>query len=584
MHINRKIVLLGLVATLGTTPAVAADKCVNAIAAALAKAAKKNFQAALKGQPATATIDSSKLTKACAAATAPGGYTGCPGLSGCTADTDTSFASYQTCVNCTLKEIANDLPRRTVPALCGNGTKDAREECDPAAAESGCGVGSVCSSAGASACSCTPPCPGFSSFEFTIGQGASSCGGFCSGNATRTCFSDAGCAAEDGGNLGTCAGKACSFSFTPCTMDSDCVDSAAGEVCATNTPTPDGDKSGELTYSDNSTGNLGKGCLYFGGGGNRITPPAPIPDGSTIPFAALCPGGSVNLQASAGTGPAQCSRGVATAKHCLNGDAGTDGQGACNADTDCGGDPNTCGPDARCYFGPPLPISGGPAPTCLLNVFSEDASGTIDPATGEASININLFTRIYAQGPTRRCHNGAAGNPVYTSPGQCDLDADCGGDVGSCKLALPCPTCVNDKCIGGARHGQSCTAVGSKGTTLDCPLLTNSDNAAFLSTLSVQLGPLTTGTSTRSADANGNFCGDTQINPGAFGQGLTQGSLKVTSMSETGSAPGDLRDLAAHTGVLGYTFCIPATGTFVDNIAALPGPGAVSLVGTFQLK
>ncbi len=590
MRNHRTFGLVALALTLAAgiaTPADAADKCTNAIAKALAKAAAKNFKAALKGQPATATITSNAVSKACASAPLPGGYAGCPGIASCPINTDTTFAGYESCVNCLLGEIANDVGRRTAPAKCGNGVKDAREECDFAAAQGGCAGGTPCAAVGASACSCSVPCTatGLSSFDFTIGQGAASCGGFCTGNSSRSCFTDAGCAADDVGALGTCNGKVCSFSFTPCTTDLDCLDMPAGEVCVAVGPTPNADASGQLTYSDNTKGNLGKGCLYFGGGNNRITPPAPIPDGSTIPFrTTACLGSNVILEASDGTGPAQCSRGVAAAKHCLNGTTGTDGQGTCAADSDCGEQANACGPDARCYFGPPLPIAGGPAPTCLLNVFANDASGTLNPATGEASIGINLFTRIYAQVATRRCHNGAAGNPAYPSPGQCDLDADCGGAAGSCKLALPCPTCVSNLCIGGTKHGLACTSVGSKGTTLDCPLKVDLDNSGFLSTLSVALGPLTTGTSTATADGAGNFCGSTQNGAGAFGQGLTQGSLKVSSVTETGTPAGDLRDFAPHSGVLGYTFCIPPTGTFVDSIASLPGPGAVSLSGTFQLK
>ncbi len=502
--------------------------------------------------------------------------------------TSTTTARTTTTRPATSTSTTTSVTTTSTPAACGNGRIESGEECDPAASPSGCFVRDLCQATGEHACQCAR-CP-FGRLEFTISRAASSCGGVCTQIWSRTCFSDAGCAAQDGGSLGRCGGTVCSFSYAPCTLDTDCLDVAAGERCIVVAPIAEGSASGALLFNDGSRASLSPGCFYFGGGGNRVTPPAPIPDGATIPLTTVCVGdGAVQLRGSDGPSPSTCSRGVASTSHCLNGLPGTDGQGACAADSDCGGQANTCGPDARCHFGPPLPISGGPAPICLLNVFANDANGTLNPVTGEASLGINLFTRIYVQAATRRCHNGATGNPVYPSPGQCDVDADCGGAPGSCRLALPCPTCVARTCIGGARHGQACAPVGATGTTLDCPLRIDAENAFFLSTLSVGLGPLTTGTSTLTPiDGAGFFCPHPSPggapSPGAFGQGFTQGPLRVTSISETGAVPGDLRDGEAHPGRLASTFCIPPTGTFVDNIAALPGPGALALPGTFRLR
>jgi len=53
----------------------------------------------------------------------------------------------------------------------------------------------------------------------------------------------------------------------------------------------------------------------------------------------------------------------------------------------------------------------------------------------------------------------------------------------------------------------------------------------------------------------------------------------------TGSPAGNLTDGAGHASTLVGTFCIPPTfNPTVDAAGDLPGPGAVSLVGTSQVK
>jgi hypothetical protein len=188
----------------------------------------------------------------------------------------------------------------------------------------------------------------------------------------------------------------------------------------------------------------------------------------------------------------------------------------------------------------------------------------------------------------------------------CTSDANCTdlpGSTGACVIEAACPTCINfgtgaNHCWTGQNHGQACTPVGSKTTTLDC--LPNKGD--FIGPLSVTLAPLATGTSTKVAVAdtsgvaprNGQFffCGPHNCVPtGLLGDPCqrTQGCFGRTTcknISETGSPAGNLTDNAAHAVTIATTFCIPASGSgLVDGGtgADLGGPGAVSIRGTFQI-
>jgi len=106
-----------------------------------------------------------------------------------------------------------------------------------------------------------------------------------------------------------------------------------------------------------------------------------------------------------------------------------------------------------CYVGPPLPVSGGNTPACVLNRLAEDISGTIDVDSGARESRITLRSLVYL---------GIA-------------------------LAQPCPYCDGDAfiddgvrdgiCVDGANAGGPCDAQGlhpsfpspeGAGHSLDC--------------------------------------------------------------------------------------------------------------------
>jgi hypothetical protein len=97
--------------------------------------------------------------------------------------------------------------------------------------------------------------------------------------------------------------------------------------------------------------------------------------------------------------------------------------------------------------------------------------------------------------------------------------------------------------------------------------------------INVDLSPLTTGTAS-DTDAGGLFCP---------GQGAAQvgcfGSPDCRTISENGTPAGPITTGVPASATLASVFCIAATGNgLVDASANLPGPGAVSLPGTFVVN
>src|SRR5437016_830756 len=247
-------------------------------------------------------------------------------------------------------------------------------------------------------------------------------------------------------------------------------------------PPPAAPFSGRVDNLDGSErADLGLGCLYFGGGSATTFPPSSIPDGGTSVLAVTGISGlALALGPDPGSGPADCTLGAGPARHCLNGAPGTDGTGACSADSQCvGGTPiGACDLDANCFFGPPVPVPGPIASlsVCIMNAIGVGVAGTAD--AGSTTVSTTLSSRVYITG----------------------------------NATSPCPQCVSGACTYGERARMACSGgVGSGNTTIECPPAAT----GFSGRLAVALAPITTGTSTAS-DPGGSFCPG-QTSPGAFG-------------------------------------------------------------------
>lgn len=278
---------------------------------------------------------------------------------------------------------------------------------------------------------------------------------------------------------------------------------------------------------------LGLGCLYA-----STLPSLPLLPGGTAVVNVVGLGvGTVVLGGSAGDGPLNCTKGAGPGRHCLNGRSGTDGQGTCGADADCGGDAGSCALDGNCFFGPPVPVPNGFLSACAVNAFLSDLCGDVNLLNQQVTFATTVQARVYlTQNPDS-----------------------------------PCPTCDAGVCTGGKNAGKACTAIGPANTSNDCP----PSPGSFLGALTIPFPDLTTGTSTLTADANGDFCAG-QSAPGAFGL------PSARTIVERGQGPGGGGNLLSMQ--LASTFCLQKAGGLIDGVANLPGPGAVSAAGTLDLS
>src|SRR5262245_33910164 len=273
--------------------------------------------------------------------------------------------------------------------------------------------------------------------------------------------------------------------------------------------------------------NLTCGGLSIGGGFSFVAE-GPTPDGSISRFSLACTGSNCTIGPNAATPPV-----------------------------------NTPGPDCTntgCNFGTPLPIPNAGTTTCVLNTWTAPASGTIDLAAGSSSTNVPLQSYVVLTGnviqPCPKC--SATGSPSNPGTGTCDR---------------------------GPRVNMACTTTNSQGLTRDCPTggvdathPCTPGNACidgtFIGTIPVNLSPLGTATATQTA-ADGAFCPG-QTSPGCFG------SQACRTITENGAPAGQVMSAVFTNATLASVFCIPATGNqLIDGTAALPGPGAVTLPGTF---
>lgn len=103
--------------------------------------------------------------------------------------------------------------------------------------------------------------------------------------------------------------------------------------------------------------------------------------------------------------------------------------------TVAGPDEEFCGGgQCICNFGPPLPLSSGNTPVCVLNTLASQPDGDVNVDEGSGFINLHLAEKVY---------------------------------LGISNLQ-PCPLCVDDPtaadgqrggtCVGGANDGQTCDA------------------------------------------------------------------------------------------------------------------------------
>ncbi len=286
-------------------------------------------------------------------------------------------------------------------------------------------------------------------------------------------------------------------------------------------------------------------------------------------------------------------------------------------ETNAGGKTGTINGDT---FGAPLPLLSGGVPVCVINEYRDDVTlDTLDLATGELSMKVRLLSKVYQTSPVE--------------PAPCP----------NCKVSGAPAIGVAGKCERGPNHGKACTINGLTSfgpTSKDCPPpgannVGNLEIDLDLTTGSVNLpidgfeggqsclGPPAgnggscpcPGQKQRNQCANENQCSAAQcpsgLEPGVDqlccqggsgvklgcypGQGATETDIIRAGIASivyadpantTGAWPDPTYPkMTAQDGSLVSTFCIAATtSNIVNNVAGLPGPGAVILPGPMVVE
>lgn len=236
-----------------------------------------------------------------------------------------------------------------------------------------------------------------------------------------------------------------------------------------------------------------------------------------------------------------------------------------------------------CSFGPPQPIPNGGTSVCLVNTFTAPSMGTLDRATGAAELTVPIESRIVLTGVG-----------LYPNDGPCPVcSATANGPAVSGSPEAP----GAGVCDGGRNAGLPCRTTNAAGLSRDCPpggvgpgapcdpLADPScaDGSVHLGALPLSPSPLSTAGSARQT-SDGLFCAD-QRTPGCFANATFDGTGPSCRRVELAGAPaGPLVPGVAAGVTLGSVLCIPGTGNgIVDFATDIPGPGALSLVGTLEV-
>ncbi len=210
--------------------------------------------------------------------------------------------------------------------------------------------------------------------------------------------------------------------------------------------------------------------------GNALCAPADL-----CADACTCPTGSFRLDATAGADLDTGWTGIAHDQAALVGhlfDASTYG---CSSG----------GPDQQCsyvaqysvpFFGPPLPLSSGGVPVCVVNELVGTADGTLDLGTGEFHYDYDLISRV---------HTGlTVDHPCPT----CDGDPGFDDDV------------LGGTCNGGPSNGAACDADGMSSVFGDTSFNCFPDAAANIGNLPISFKDANTGTKTAAITAASPSC------------------------------------------------------------------------------
>jgi hypothetical protein len=289
-------------------------------------------------------------------------------------------------------------------------------------------------------------------------------------------------------------------------------------------------------------------------------------------------------------------------------------------ETNAGGKTGTINGDT---FGAPLPLLSGGVPVCVINEYREDITlDHLDLATGDLSMKVRLLSKVHqgsnvepapcptcrvsgapAIGVTGRCERGPNnGQPckidglTQFGPTSKDCPPPGANNVGNLVIDLNLTTGQVALPIDGFEGGQTCAGRREGGVGGPCPCAGQKqrNQCANENQCSADEPPCPTdlepGVDQLCCD------GSSGVSLGCYpGQGATDTDIIRTGVAslvfaDPGTMSGAWPDptypkTTAEDGSLVSVFCIAATGSnVVDNVAGLPGPGAIILPGPMEVS
>jgi len=565
-------------------------------------------------------------------------------------------------------------------AQCGNGVLNNGETCDPPA-------DNVCPGACLPNCQC-PICG-----DNQMNQPSEQCDGTDDANCPGQCTPSCACGATCGNNLvefgeqcdgtatnGQCPPSACQANCTcgpfcgndtidpgeqcdgsasngQCPASACQADCTCGPFCGNDTIDPGEQCDGSATGS--CPGSCQADCTCAPFCGNNVREAGELCDGTD---AALCPGqcrvdctcppiGTLSFVVEPG---ADLDTGWSGQSHDFGVQVGSTIAGvigACDGVTDfdctffanvgsaCSADGSiSCVDSTQCpvgqtcaiqTYGPPLPLSSGGVPVCIVNRFSGDVTGTYNLSTGASAITVPLNSLVYLgtdvnqpcpvcncttppcaigetgtcnDNPTRSCTVQGTG-PLGATSNDCPPNPASNVSGSGLNLAFaPAKTdtvsfASNRLCVGSGHTGESCwcdqqpqasaCADACDGGSVDGqPCSSNGDCGGGV------CKPLCRPIEGQTRPGQGvQAHGEAECVAGPFDQSCSA-APQVSCTSDAaciglGTCVTSTRRCfldpierigtpGTTTNEFGATFCIPATTSpAVNNVAGLPGPGAI---------
>jgi hypothetical protein len=576
-----------------------------------------------------------------------------------------------------------ELPTRVfkLGANCGNNTIDAGEACDGSAGGAcpgacqldcqcpGCGNGAVdpgeqCDGSEDSACpgQCQPNCQclagscGNNSQEFgeaCDGTDDAACPGSCRPNCTcgAVCGNNVveGTEECDGAGSLNCPAEACQPNCT------------CGAFCGNNEIDPGEQCDGNGTGACMGTCQSDCQCAPFCGDDIRqgselcdgtdddpcpgqCSPACTCPASATITFT-VADGADLDTGWTGTAHDLAVQKGSAISGELSNCDGG--GDPVCdffgNVGSACAADPTqACLADNQCTaggcqintFGPPLPLSAGGVPACIINRFATDVTGTYNVNTGAAELFTTLSSLVHlgiavsrpcpicdcghancAIGETGTCSDNAGGacrvqgtgplgptsndcfpspssnvsgggliipfQPVTTGTSTFPTNQLCDGSGHTSEQCWcdgqPQQNQCAKACDGGGNNNQPCSS------DAECP----GAPAGACKPLCRQIGPEAVGEGECIAGPPTQTCANApeigcQTNsncPGATGPCQAKNQRCFLDPIVRTGHPDTVQNISVST------FCIPATtASAINQTAGLPGPGAISFPADIDIK